>query len=443
MGWMRTSAVVGAAALAAGSAGAQTKPGVKQVVTGPVAVYWMSAQTSSGFGAGMMGGGGPGGRGGRPSMGAMMGMMMGGGGGGPQHSLILQLGSSRKPQGAPQAEHLPPQGLGAGASLPLLTPQAQPTQRVEEAPTMPREYQKPRGKMLIFWGCGEHARPNQPVVIDFAQMADGKIPPGLEALSRGLGVTPMQPPSPSRNATYGEWPNERTRTSVPGQGSLVGEHTIRGNYSPDIHFNLGPSQDFLGALNLTTNAIGPTGSGQLGWNPVSGAQGYLATAIGGGEGGETVVLWTSSEIQASAFALPDYLSNGDLARLVANKALMSPQTTSCTVPKEVVQNAPHALVQLAAYGGETNLSYPARPADPRQPWNIEWTVKVRYKSQTGGLLGMAMPGGGRGGMGGGYGDDGEAAQRGGRGQPQQQPQGRPSIGGSILRGVLGGKIPGN
>ena len=113
------------------------------------------------------------------------------------------------------------------------------------------------------------------------------------------------------------------------------------------------------------------------------------------------------------------------------------------VPKEVVQNAPHALVQLAAYGGETNLSYPARPADPRQPWNIEWTVKVRYKSQTGGLLGMAMPGGGRGGMGGGYGDDGEAAQRGGRGQPQQQPQGRPSIGGSILRGVLGGKIPGN
>jgi hypothetical protein len=430
MGWMKTGAVVGAAALAAGAAGAQTKPAVKQVVTGPVATYWMSAQTTSGFGAGMMGAGGPGGRGGRPSMGAMMGMMMGGGGGGAQHGLILQLGSSRKAPGEPQAEHLPPQGLGAGPSLPLLTPRAQPSQRTEESPSMPREYQKPKGKMLIFWGCGERARPNQPVVIDFAQMADGKMPAGMEALSRGLGVTPMQPPSPSRNTTYGEWPNERTRTSVPGQGSLAGEHAIRGNYTPDIHFNLSPNQDFLVPLSLTTNAIGPGGAGQLGWNPVGGAQGYLATAIGGGGDDQTVVLWTSSEVQASAFALPDYLSNADLTRLVASKALMNPQTTSCAIPREVVQAAPHALVTLAAYGGEANFSYPARPADPKVPWNIEWTVKVRYKSQTGGLLGMEAPGG--------MGDSEGGPPR--RGQPQQRPQ-RPGLGGSILKGVLG--IPGN
>jgi hypothetical protein len=441
MAWARTTAVIGAAALAAGSAGAAApaKPAakpqaaaVKQVVTGPVATYWMSAQTTSGFGAGMMGGGGPGGpgggRGGRPSMGAMMGMMMGGGGGGgAQHTLILQLGSSRKAPGEPQAEHLPPQNLGAGASLPLVTPRAQPSQRTEETPSMPREYQKPKGRMLIFWGCGDRARPNQPVVIDFAQMADGKMPAGLEALSRGLGVTPMQPPSPSRNTTYGEWPNERTRTTVPGQGSLVGDHTVRGNYSPDIHFALSPNQDFLAPLQLTTNAVGPMGSGQLGWNPVAGAGGYLATAIGGGGDDQTVVLWTSSEIQASAFSLPDYLSNSDLARLVANRALLTPQTTSCAVPKEVVQAAPHAMVQLVAYGQETNLSYPARPADPRVPWNIEWTVKVRYKSQTGGLLGMAMPGGMAG-------DDDEGP----RSQRQPKPRGRPGLG-DVLRGL--GSIP--
>jgi hypothetical protein len=449
MGWMRTGAVVGATALAAGAAMAQSKPTAKglakpqavhQVVTGPVAVYWMSAQTSSGFGAGMTGGGagGPGGgRGGRPSMGAMMGMMTGGGlgGGGAQHNLILQLGSSRKPTGAPQAEHLPPQGLGAGASLPLVTPTAQPSQKVEETPSMPREYQKPKGKMLIFWGCGDHARPNQPLVIDFAQMADGKMPAGLEALSRGLGVTPMQPPSPSRNATYGEWPNEKTRTTVPGRGSLIGEHTIRGTYSPDIHFALSQNQDFLAPLQLTTNAIGPMGSAQLGWNSVAGAGGYLATAIGGGGEDQTVVLWTSSEIQASAFALPDYLSNSDLNRLVASKALMGPQTTACSVPKEVVQAAPHALVQLAAYGQETNLSYPARPEDPKIPWNIEWAVKVRYKSQTGGMLGMAMPG-----MGGGMaGEDEGTRGQGAHGQqPQQKPRGRPGLG-DVLRGL--GNIP--
>jgi hypothetical protein len=49
--------------------------------------------------------------------------------------------------------------------------------------------------MQIYWGCGEHAKPGQPVVIDFAQMSAGKMPAGMEALTRGLGVRPMQPPS--------------------------------------------------------------------------------------------------------------------------------------------------------------------------------------------------------------------------------------------------------
>lgn len=393
MGWVRATAVVALAA-AAGTAGAQTR----QEVTGPVAVYWMSAQTTSGMAAMMGAMGGPGGAGGarRPSMGAMMGMMMGGGSGGmggAQQSLTLQLGSSRTAQGAPAADHLPPQGLGAGAALPLVTPRAQPAQRVEEEPALPREYQKPRGRMLIFWGCGERARPGQPITIDFSQMtpeamAAGKMPPGLEAMTRGLAVTPMRPPSPSRNTTYGEWPNERTRTTVPAEGSLVGAHTVRGNYAPEIRFDLAQNQDFLAPLRLRTSVAG-SGAGLLGWGAIPGAKAFLATAIGGGRG-ETVVLWTSSEVQASAFSLPDYISPGDLERLVQQKALMAPTTTQCAIPREVVEAAPQAMVQLAAYGGEANFVYPPRPADPKVPWNQQWQVKVRYRSATSAVLGMDM-----------------------------------------------------
>lgn len=424
MAWVRTAATLGLAAMAAGSASAQQR----QQVTGPVATYWMSAQTVSGMGA--MGMGGPGG--GRPNMGAMMGMMMGGRGGGPQHQLTLQLGSSRKPTGAPEAEHLPPPDLGAGQSLPLLTPRAQPTQRVEEDPVMPREYEKPKGRMLIFWGCGERARPGQPVVIDFAQVASGTVPPGLAALSKGLNVTPMRPPSPSRNTTYGEWPNERTRTNVPGNGSLIGEHLVQGTYSPEIKFSLGQNQDFLGPINLQTGD-GPQGSAMLNWRTVSNAQAYLATAVGGGDN-DTVVLWTSSEVQASAFAMPDYISPGDLSRLVAQKALMAPQTTSCAIPREVVQAAPSAFVQMVAYGGEANFVYPPRPSDPKVAWNQQWAVKVRYRSATSAILGMDM-----GAMGGGYEDDEDGPPRRGQRPPprsqQQQPQ-RPSAG-QILRGLGG------
>lgn len=400
MKWART-AVVLAAAAAAGTAGAQTR----QVVTGPVAVYWMSAQTTSGM-AGLMGGmnGSGGGMGQpgaprRPSMGAMMGMMMGGGMGGSggfgaaQHSLTLQLGSTRAPQGAPSAEHLPPQGLGAGPSLPLVTPTAQPSQRVEEEPTMPREYQKPRGRMLIFWGCGEHAKPGQPLVIDFSKitpdaMSAGKLPPGFEAMTKGLAITPMRPPAPGRYTTYGEWPNARAQTTVPSQGSLVGAHTVRGDYSPEIKFALSQQQDFLAPLNLRT-ATTPTGAGLLNWGAIPGAKAYLATAIGGGQG-DTVVLWTSSEVQASAFSLPDYISPSDLDRLVGQKALMAPTTTQCAMPAEVVRAAPQAMIQLAAYGGEANFVYPPRPDDPKQPWNQQWQVKVRYRSATSAILGMDM-----------------------------------------------------
>jgi hypothetical protein len=238
----------------------------------------------------------------------------------------------------------------------------------------------------------------------------------------------MQPPSAGRFPSYGDWPNAKSRTTVPGTGSLVGDHTVRGDYSPEIKFNLGGTQDFLGPLTLTTNAKTPTGAVQLGWSPVSGAQAYAAVAIGGGGGAggrgrnaggdeATVVLWSSSENQAAAFALPDYVSPGDLNRGVESHALMNAQTTSCTVPKEVIDAAPAGFLQMVAYGGEANFVYPPRPANPKVAWNQEWQVKVRYRSATGGLLGMTMPGaGGRGRFGGGSDDDQAQAQR------PQQPQ---------------------
>lgn len=418
MHWVRTTALVAGASLLAGGADAQTK----QQVTGPVATYWMSARTQTGLGG--MGGGVP-----------SMGSMMGGGGGNLSKTLTLQLGSSRKPTGEPAAEHLPPAALKAGQILPLATPKPQAGGKADHS-VMPNDF-KPKGRMLIFWGCGEHARAGQPIVVDFAKVAAGQAPPAMQAMAAQLG-TPMQPPSPSRNATYGEWPNPKTNTSVPAAGSLVGDHLIRGNYSPDIKFALAAEQDFLGPLNLIKNQTNPTGSGQIGWNAVAGARGYLATAVGAGEDG-TMVMWSSSEVQASSFAMQDYISNADLARLVSAKALMAPTTTSCTIPQEVVKAAPQAMVQLAAFGGETNISYPPQPADPKAPWNIDWTLKVRYKSQTAGVLGMDMAS-----MAGMAGDDEVPASRGGQApREQQQPQAPtlPGLGGAILKG-LGGRLPG-
>lgn len=434
MAWKKSASII--LTISALSGVALSQPAQK--ISGPIAVYWMSAQTSTGFGA-MMGGGPPGRGGGRPDIAAMM-----GGGGGAQHQLTLQLGSSTRPTSEPTADHIPAAGL-ATVNLPLVSPKSAPAPPSGPSePTVPREMQRPNGRMLIFWGCGEHAPAGQPVVLDFAQLS-ANPQTAAAVLGRGLTITAMQPPSPSRNATYGDWPNEKSRVTISPDASLVGPHAVKGDYSPDINFVLGPQQDFLGALNLTTNAKTPVGAAQVGWTLVPNALGYFAMAIGGGGGGRgdagnQVVIWTSSAQQVSSFVLPDYLPPAEVARLVTSRVMMGPETTSCTVPKEVVDAAPQAILQLAAYGNEANFSYPPRPANRATPWNIQWEVKVRYRSSTGGLLGMAMPD--MGGVGRGRGGP---PPRGGQPDAQQPPPptpGRRPSATDILRGLGLPSIPG-
>jgi hypothetical protein len=73
---------------------------------------------------------------------------------------------------------------------------------------------------------------------------------------------------------------------------------------------------------------------------------------------------------------------------------------------------------MIAYGPESNIAWPPKPADPKLAWNPEWNVRVRTKSTTTAMLGMDL-----------------AAM--GQGQPQQQqPQEKKSMK-TLLKGLLG------
>jgi hypothetical protein len=324
--------------------------------------------------------------------------MGGGGRGGPppvNHSLTLQLGSTQKAAGEPQAEHLPPAGLGAGQSLPLLTPRNAPPEPAE--PGMPPQMtERPKGKIMIYWGCGEHAAA-PPIVLDFATMGKGAAMPNIPMIA----ANPGRPPSPGRFATYGEWPNERTRTQVPPQGSLAGAHSVQGNYSPPIQFSLGPSQDFMGPLNITSQQPTPGGGTRITWNPIPGATGYFAWMMGGmGGGGRRgggddvqMVMWSSSGSASFMGAVMDYLPPSEVKRLVAARAVLPPSASECIIPSEVMQQGAVGMLSMIAYGDEVNFSDPPKPANPKTPWNLKSTVKVRYKSTTGTMIGMPGMGG--------------------------------------------------
>ena len=143
--------------------------------------------------------------------------------------------------------------------------------------------------MLIYWGCGEHARPGQPVVIDFPpHLGPGAAAFANSSIRRWCRV--------SGDGGIWRWPNQRSQTRVPAAGSLVGPHVVRGNYSPEIRFALAPGQDFLAPVALTANSAAASGSVPLIWRPVPGARAWLAAVMGAAANGD-FVMWSSSEIQ--------------------------------------------------------------------------------------------------------------------------------------------------
>lgn len=341
--------------------------------SGPVARYDMRAGTVSGFAA--MGGG----------MGGAMSMAFGGGGDKIKHELLLRLGSSQGPAGgAPKADHFMPAGAKLGKSVGLVTP-AQERGPADQLPGQ-RDGQKPSGRLLVFWGCGEHAPKGQPVVIDFAKLSAGQMPPGMWSATvlRDWG------PTLQNSKTFGRWPAEDGKT-VKAESSLLGAHRVAGSYTPEMTFTL--TQDFMAPLK-TTSTSNPSGSSKLSWNAVPAATGYLAFLFGGkmAPGGQMgdMVMWTSSASRQFGGGLSDWLTPAQVAGLVKDRTVMAPATTSCTIPAEVRSaGADFRIGMLTAFGPEEDFAYPQRPADLKAAWNLQWTARVRHRSTT---SWMDMPG---------------------------------------------------
>ncbi|HEY0084494.1 MAG TPA: hypothetical protein VGB65_01150, partial [Allosphingosinicella sp.] len=175
---------------------------------------------------------------------------------------------------------------------------------------------------------------------------------------------------------------------VPASGSLVGDHVVRGNYTPEIKFSIAPGQDFLPPVALTAQSAAASGSVPLVWRPIAPAKGWFLSTVGAGANGD-MIMWTSSEKQAAAMMM-DYLSPDEVARLVAQKVLLPGGADRCTVPQEVAKAAPQSMLSMIAFGPEANFSSPARPARAAASWKPEWAAKLRTKSTYAGMLGMDM-----------------------------------------------------
>ena len=385
--------VAGVCAAACGAAVYATAPAKAPPPPPPIANYYMDAATVGGFG-GMMGGGG------RPSMAQMMGMMSGNA---PaySHTLDLRLASRTKAPAAPEANHLIPPGLQMGPSLPLIAPTS------PKPATQTYPYQQPKGRMVIYWGCGDHVSAGQPTVIDFAKAAAGQVPPEMANMANFARMANIPHSAPG----YGEWPNKQDRRPVPVNGSLVGAHKVEANYSPPIAFTLG--QDFMPAVNLRELGSLPSGAVQLGWTPAASATGYALAMFGSGQNGD-VLMWSSSKSAAMATML-DYISPSEVKRLIGTGHVLSPQTTQCTLPSEVAKASPAGMIMMIGYGPQAYFA-----EAPKAP---KWTATARFKTVSSIMLGMPQMGG----------QDGAAP-----GQPQPKKKKKFGIG-DVLKGAIPGQ----
>lgn len=352
----------------------------------PAAQYWMSVATDTGGFPGMGGMPGMGGAGGADQgLGALLGGIAGGamGGGamggesGPSRTLLLQLVGPGVPSN-PDAKHDIPPAQRMGPSIPLDTPRTEPVQRSpgRERSDDQEPPEPPKGRILLYWGCSETVRPGQPRVLDLAKAGPSEYMKIFSGRSGGRAV----PPGPRKGFTYGTWPNQKKPERVPADASLVGDHKVAGNYTPDIPFRLDERRDFMAPVEFTKVEGSPKDTVRFEWRSIPTATGYFMMAMGSDSGGNDMVYWSSSEVPEPGWALMDYLPNSLVDKYIKEKVVLEPSVTRCAIPKGVFGKSEGGMLRFIAYGDELNLAHPPRPKDPNAPWNPIWTAKVRLKS---------------------------------------------------------------
>lgn len=321
------------------------------------------------------------------------------------------------------AEDQVPAGLAVGKSLALLPPAPDTPGADHDSQGSPQDIEV---TLRQYWGCGASVRPGQPKIMKIkvkagAMQTSGSVAPGQIVPDRDIDAGPG----------YALWPNQKKSRGVSDGSSMVGQHRIVGDGVPaSLQFALDGNADFMPKIALQSQGE-LAGSMQLQWQPVDRARGYFLNAVAV-QDEHNFVTWSSAEIPGAGRELVDYLTGPSIDRWIKQKVLLAPATTGCAIPAGIFKPMGNAAdaggvasLDMVAYGPETNLVWPERPANPKTPWKPEWTVRVRTKSTTTAMLGMDM-----GGM-------GNAAQPGDNAQPAKKEE---NVGKKLLKGLFGGGL---
>ena len=356
--------------------------------------------------------------------------------------LDIALHNSLKP-GIEAADQIPG-GLKLGKSLTL----------IPIDPTKPTQGSTPPGripdvtvKITEYWGCGASVRKGQPKVASFTIKGGNKSIDPNNPMGSIQGVDFQQSGSLSKTSPVQDrdidlkpgwvyWPNRKHGKQVPNGARLAGDHRITGDGIPaSMQFQVQETADFMPKLALRTQGEMTDAIG-LSWPTVERARGYHITGMHMqvlGENSYAMTLWSSAEVPGAGQDLHTNLSAGQLDKWLKQKVLLASTATSCTIPKGIFAGTSNVegqqatmpgMLSMTAYGPESWITYPPKPADPKLPWNPEWSVRLRARSSASAILGLD------------FGGMQQMESEEGEGQQESQ-QKKPGMKG-LLKGILGG-----
>jgi hypothetical protein len=352
----------------------------KQVVKPPLAQAWIDVATFSGMNMGMGGGDVM-----NQTLSALMGREQGSRAefgytqvGAAGRWMDVTLYTSRNPNLGEALQNVPA-GTGLAPTLKLQSPQkAKPAPKSDDEPDEWHPEQ-PKGRLVMYWGCSETVRPGQPKVVDLSTATIGELAKFFEsrrATRRGAHLAVGRP----------VWPSRDDQRALGEGASIAGEHSfVAAGVPDDFKFTIPAAQDVMPPMQVRQAEAGTARI--LEWTAIPYARAYFLATMGGlPDGQEGMVIWTSSELADSGMGLFDYQTNAAVDKWIKEKVLLPPSTTRCAMPKEA---AGEGMLRAIAYGTELNMAYPPRPKDPAIAWEPDWNVKIRVKSMSTTMLGMA------------------------------------------------------
>ena len=356
--------------------------------------------------------------------------------------LDIALHNSLKP-GIEAADQIPG-GLKLGKSLTLIP--IDPTKPTQGS-TPPGKIPDVTVKITEYWGCGASVRKGQPKVASFTIKGGNKSIDPNNPMGSMQGVDFQQSGSLSKTIPVQDrdidlkpgwvyWPNRKHGKQVPNGARLAGDHRITGDGIPaSMQFQVQETADFMPKLALRTQGEMTDAIG-LSWPTVERARGYHITGMHMqvlGENSYAMTLWSSAEVPGAGQDLHTNLRAGQLDKWLKQKVLLASTATSCTIPKGIFAGTSNVegqqatmpgMLSMTAYGPESWITYPPKPADPKLPWNPEWSVRLRARSSASAILGLD------------FGGMQQMESEEGEGQQESQ-QKKPGMKG-LLKGILGG-----